>query len=59
MAEFKVRDAFHLTAFALTPAEWPTGSRDVRGMLCKNTSERLRGVLLRPEGRPPSNGSPL
>jgi len=57
MAEFKVPHARHVSLGLFLLVEWPIGSRDVRRMLRKDTSERLRGVLLRPEGCPPPNGS--
>ena len=56
MGEFKVRLRF-VSLVSPLPAELLAGSRDVRGMFRKNTSERLRGIPLRPEGCPPSNGS--
>ena len=60
MDEFKVRHLIYLPViFFPLPAEWLVGSRDVRRMLRQNTSERLRGVLLRSEGCPSPDGSPV
>jgi len=56
MADFKVLTHF-ISVFSAYPVEWCIGSRDVRRMLRKNSSERLRGVLLRSEGSPPPNRS--
>lgn len=60
MDEFKVRHPIHPPVIIFfSPAEWFVGSRDVRRMLRQNTSERLRGVLLRSEGCPQPDGSPV
>ena len=57
MADFKVPTHFISASVSAYPVEWCIGSRDVRRMLRKNSSERLRGVLLRSEGSPPPNRS--
>lgn len=57
MADFKVPTHSIPVSVPAHPGERCIGSRDVRRMLRKNSSERLGGVLLRSEGSPAPNRS--